>query len=149
MKNLPRLLIMISCICGIALSIASLHSHYAISATDYCDLNEMFNCDIVNRSKFSELFGVPVALIGLLGYVVLLGISTKKNRVLDILRFLMSLVGLVFALYLAYIEEFVLRTWCLLCIGSLISISAIAILSAVEIGRREPQSHQISTEANV
>lgn len=149
MKNISRLLIMVLCICGIALSAASLHSHYATSATEYCDLNQMFNCDIVNRSKFSELFGVPVALVGLLGYLVLLGISAKKKRVLDLLRFLMSLVGLVFAFYLAYIEEFVLRTWCLLCIGSLVAISGIAILSAVEVRRREPESHEISTEPHV
>jgi len=123
------------CFCGIALSIASLYSHYATSVTEYCDLNQMFNCDIVNRSKFSEIFGIPVAFVGLIGYVVLLGITFKKNRVLDILRFYMSLAGLMFALYLAYIEEHILRTGCLLCIGSLIAIAGISLASAAEIWR--------------
>ncbi len=135
MKLTTRFVIMLLCFCGIALSIASLHSHYATSATEYCDLNQMFNCDLVNRSKFSEIFGIPVALVGLIGYVVLLGITFKKNRVIEFLRFYMSLTGLMFALYLAYIEEHVLRTWCLLCIGSLIAIAGITIVSAFELWR--------------
>lgn len=141
MKSPARLLILFFCLCGIGLSIASLRSHYASSATDYCDLNQMFNCDIVNRSKFSELFGIPVALIGLIGYVSLLAITMKKSRMLEILRFYMSLGGLIFALYLAYIEEHLLRTWCLLCIGSLMAIACIALMSAVELwlpARRQP-----------
>ena len=129
--RIARVLILLFSLCGIGLSIASLRSHYATSATDYCDLNEVFNCDIVNRSKFSEAFGIPVALIGLIGYLVLLGLTAKKVRALEILRSYMSLGGLMFALYLAYIEEHVLRTWCLLCIGSLIAIAGITIVSAV------------------
>jgi uncharacterized membrane protein len=133
MKHFARISILLLCLCGIGLSIASLRSHYATSATDYCDLNQIFNCDIVNRSKFSEVLGIPVALIGIIGYVILLGLTAKKNRLLELLRLCMSLGGLMFALYLAYIEEHVLRTWCLLCIGSLIAIAGIAIISAIEL----------------
>jgi len=136
MKNRTvRLFILLLAFCGIALSIASLRSHYATSASEYCDLSEVFNCDVVNRSKFSEVLGVPVALIGLIGYVVLLGLTAKTGRVFAILRFSMSLAGLIFAVHLAYIEEHVLRTWCLLCIGSLIAIAGITIVSAVELWR--------------
>jgi vitamin-K-epoxide reductase (warfarin-sensitive) len=141
MKNrIGRLVILLLCICGIALSIASLRSHYASSSTDYCDLNAMFNCDLVNRSKFSELLGIPVALFGLLGYLALLGLTFKKIRRLELLRFLASLLGLIFALYLAYIEEFVLHTWCLLCIGSLAAITGITIASATELRLKTQQS---------
>lgn len=143
MKSRAGLLILVLCFCGIALSIASLSSHYASSATDYCDLNQVFNCDIVNRSKFSEIFSIPVALIGLAGYVILLGFTVKAHRGFQIMRFWMSLAGLMFALYLAYIEEHVLRTWCLLCIGSLVAIAGITILSAMDLRRRAatPESH--------
>jgi uncharacterized membrane protein len=135
MKNANRWFILFLCLCGIGLSTASLHSHYTASATDYCDLSQMFNCDLVNRSKFSEVFGIPVALIGLLGYVALLVISVKKNRMFEILRFWMALAGLAFALHLAYIEEHILQTWCLLCIGSLIAIAGITLASGAEIWR--------------
>ena len=121
------------CLCGLALSAASLHSHYATSVTSYCDLTQVFNCDIVNRSKFSEIFSIPVALIGLVGYVILFASTVKKHRTLELMRFYMSLAGLAFALYLAYIEAHLLRTWCLLCIGSLMAIAGIAIVSAAEL----------------
>ncbi len=140
MKLNNRFVIMLFCYCGIALSTASLYSHYARSATEYCDLNQVFNCDIVNRSRFSEVFGIPVALIGLIGYIVLMGITFKKSAVLEFLRFYMSFSGLMFAIYLAYIEEHLLRTWCLLCIGSLVAIAAITIVSALELwwpGRKQ------------
>ncbi len=135
MKITARFFILFFCACGIGLSTASLRSHYAVSATDYCDINQMFNCDLVNRSTFSEIFGVPVALIGLTGYAILFAVTMKRNRALANLRLYMSSAGLVFALYLAYIEAHVLRTWCLLCIGSLIAIAGITLLSAVEVLR--------------
>jgi uncharacterized membrane protein len=48
-----------------------------------------------------------------------------------------SVAGLGFALYLTYIEKFVLATWCILCLSSLAAISAIAILSvALVVGDR-------------
>jgi len=135
MKTTLRIVILLLCLCGVTLSAASLRSHYATTTTEFCDLNETFNCDIVNRSKFSEVFGFPVAAIGLIGYVVLLALTAGKNRALLIVRLYMSLAGFVFALYLAYIEEHVLQTWCLLCIGSLISIAGIALFSAIELWR--------------
>lgn len=135
MKSATRILILLFCVAGFVLSAVSLHSHYAMTATEYCDLNEMFNCDIVNRSKFSELFGIPVALMGLAGYVLLIALSLRSNRTFRLLRLLCSLGGLGFALYLAYIEEFILGTWCLLCIGSLIAIAGITALSAIELWR--------------
>lgn len=141
MKLRDRFVIMLLCYCGIALSAASLYSHYSTAATEYCDLNQVFNCDLVNRSKFSELFGIPVALIGLIGYILLLGITFKKSSALEFLRFFMSFAGLMFACYLAYVEEHILRTWCLLCIGSLIAIAGITMTSAVEIwwpGKEQP-----------
>jgi uncharacterized membrane protein len=133
MKMNIRLSILFLCLCGIALSIASLRSHYATSATDYCDLNETLNCDIVNRSKFSEIFQIPVALIGLLGYAVLLGLTVRTQKVFQTLRLSFSVGGLGFALYLAYVEGYILRTWCLLCIGSLAAIAGIAVLSLIDI----------------
>lgn len=101
----------------------------------------MFNCDVVNRGKFAELFGVPVALIGLIGYASLYVITMKKKRALEILRFCMSLGGLLFAIDPAYIEEHVLQTWCLRCIGSLIAIAGAVVLSAIELLRTRKFVH--------
>ena len=119
------------CMIGAVLSGLSLHSHYGTSATEYCDLSTMFNCDLVNRSVYCQFFGVPVALIGLLGYFLLFGLTARDSRFVTVLRLAASTVGLVFALYLAHIEASVLAIWCLLCIGSLMMISAITVLTGI------------------
>ncbi len=132
------------CTIGAVLSGLSLHSHYGTSATDYCDLNTMFNCDLVNRSVYSEFFGVPVALVGLLGYMLLFVLFAQVGRRATIFRFLAATIGLGFALYLAYIEAYVLAVWCLLCIGSLAMIFAITALAGMavwQIRNMEPRAN--------
>ncbi len=69
-------LIAILAICGIVVSSESLQHHYATSKTAFCDIGETFNCDIVNRSEYSSILGVPVALVGMLGYAALAGLAT-------------------------------------------------------------------------
>src|SRR5262249_48812554 len=61
---------------GVFISAVSLQRHYAKSASDFCDFSQQFNCDIVNRSEYSELAGIPVAAIGIAGYAVLFLMST-------------------------------------------------------------------------
>ena len=143
-KNGIRYLSFGCCAIGATFSGLSLHNHYTTSATDYCDLNTMFNCDLVNRSVYSQFFGVPVALIGLVGYFLLFGLWSSDNRLLATLRLLASAVGLAFAIYLAYIEAVILATWCLLCIGSLVMISAITVLAGIVLfqsRKKESQPH--------
>ncbi len=130
-RPVVRYLLLACCLLGGTLSAVSLHSHYRTDPTGYCDLNQTFNCDFVNRSVYSELMGVPVALIGLLGYLVLFGLSARGGRPVMALQFAAAIIGLGFALYLAYVEAYVLAVWCLLCIGSLAAISAITLLTAI------------------
>ncbi|MGA9353549.1 MAG: vitamin K epoxide reductase family protein [Terriglobales bacterium] len=131
-------LIAILAVCGIALSSVSLQRHYATSKTAFCDAGETFNCDIVNRSMYSTVLGVPVALIGMLGYGALAGLATVY-RSSDAPTLLLggSAAGLAFALYLTYIEGHVLGVWCILCLGSLGLIVLIALLSAALWWRRD------------
>lgn len=127
-----RVLTAILCIGGVALSGVSLYNHYSPSATEYCDFNEVLNCDLVNRSSYARILGVPVALIGLLGFAALLAsFLLSGGAVLAGLRFCTSLVGLTFAVYLAFIEGFVLHTWCLLCLGSLLMIIGVTTFSGM------------------
>ncbi len=118
---------------GIAVSSVSLYHHYRTDKTSYCDIGQTFNCDIVNRSTYSVVAGVPVALIGIIGYVALLVLATiHRSKAGSPAMLLMgSLGGLGFALYLTYVEAFVLATWCILCLSSLAVILVIAVLSSV------------------
>jgi uncharacterized membrane protein len=127
------LAIAILSVVGIAVSSVSLYHHYDKSESSFCDFGGSFNCDIVNRSVYSTVFGVPVALIGILGYATLLGLATihRSNRETPKVLLAASLAGLGFALYLTYIEGFVLAAWCALCLASLSVISSITVLSGV------------------
>jgi vitamin-K-epoxide reductase (warfarin-sensitive) len=118
---------------GMIVSSISLQRHYAKSATSYCEFGEKFNCDIVNRSEYSSLAGIPVSLIGVAGYGLLLTLSTLgRSRPETATRLLTAAAaGLVFALYLTYIEAYVLTTWCILCLTSLALIASITALAGV------------------
>jgi uncharacterized membrane protein len=126
-------LVAILAVCGIAVSSVSLQHHYATSKTAYCEIGETFNCDIVNRSEYSSVFGIPVALIGMLGYAALVGLATvyRERRETPVMLFSGAAVGLAFALYLTYIEGHVLGVWCILCLSSLALIATTTVLAAV------------------
>jgi uncharacterized membrane protein len=126
-------LIAILSLAGVAVSAISLQRHYAKSATNFCDFSQRFSCDIVNRSEYSAIAGIPVAGIGVAGYAVLFLLCTWwKSREETPTRLLgASVAGLAFALYLTYIEAHILETWCVLCVISLALISLITLLAAV------------------
>jgi vitamin-K-epoxide reductase (warfarin-sensitive) len=116
---------------GIAVSSVSLDHHFRKSKTSYCDFGESFNCDIVNRSEYSTIAGVPVALIGILGYAAIVAFATfyRAKAETPAILAVASLGGLGFALYLSYVEKFILSVWCILCLSSLALIFTIAVLS--------------------
>jgi vitamin-K-epoxide reductase (warfarin-sensitive) len=132
-SRIPFILIAVLAFAGIVVSAVSLQRHYAKSATEFCDFNQKFNCDIVNRSEYSEVGGIPVAGVGVLGYAALFALSTfwksrpeTPNRLLAT-----SVAGLFFALYLTYVEAERLKTWCVLCVMSQTLILLITVLAAV------------------
>jgi vitamin-K-epoxide reductase (warfarin-sensitive) len=127
------LAVAILAVAGVAVSAVSLERHYAKSATAFCEVGERFNCDIVNRSEYSSVMGIPVAGIGVIGYGVLLTFATLyRSRAETPLRLLgAALAGLGFALWLTYVEAYVLGTWCILCLSSLGLIAGIAVLAGM------------------
>ncbi len=95
------------------------------------------NCEAVNTSRWSELLGIPVALLGGLTYIALiaLGIAVRQDIYAEtarLLRFFIAAVGVAFSAYLTYIELYVLHEICPWCVMSAIIISLIAILSILD-----------------
>jgi uncharacterized membrane protein len=125
-------------VAGVAVSSVSLYEHFATSTTSFCNFSDTFNCDLVNRSAYSTVLGVPVALIGIVGYALLAALATvyRNQAQTPVLLLIASVGGLGFALYLAYVEKFVLGVWCILCLTSLglicieVALSAVAIIRA-------------------
>jgi uncharacterized membrane protein len=100
------------------------------------------SCDMVNSSSYSEFLGIPVAGIGLAGYVVLFGLAILAIQprwldepLPDRLLSLLAGVGVVFTLYLTYAELFILGAICQWCVVSQLLIVAIFILSLVGVLR--------------
>ena len=120
-------------VAGVAVSSVSLYEHFATSTTSFCNFSDTFNCDLVNRSQYSTVLGVPVALIGIVGYLLLTTLATAYRNLLQtpVLLLIASVIGLGFALYLAYVEKFLLGVWCFLCLTSLALICIEVLLSTI------------------
>jgi len=124
---------------GIAASALALREHYRTEGDSPCSINERWDCGIVNHSPYAVLGGIPVAIIGIAGYLLLAALSWRRAY-----RLLLpaALVGLAFSLYLARIEAHVLGVWCVYCAISLADISLITVLAlATAISSR---SHKLS-----
>ena len=122
-------------IVGIIVSSWSLVNHYRKEGSSGCDVNRTFNCDVVNKSYYSEVAGFPVAGIGVAGYIMLGIIAAfwKKEKDPFMLKALLifAALGLAFSLYLSYIEAYVLYTWCLLCLCSLSCITGVTLTTVL------------------
>jgi len=116
--------------CGAALSAYLVYQHYKPAGTSFCDINNYISCDIVNQSIYSEIAGVPVAILGLIAYIVLflIAVRTTSKRSTELLM-LLSAGSFLFSLYLTYLEFFVLYAICLLCLISQLIILLFFIIS--------------------
>jgi len=101
---------------GVITSSLALREHYRAYGDAPCDINERWDCGIVNHSPYAVIKGIPVADIGINGYLVL-GILAWKRSYKIMLA--LAIPGLAFSLYLAHIEQRVLGVWCLYCAISL------------------------------
>ena len=93
-------------------------------------------CELVQTSRWSRFLGVEVSLIGVLGYVVILGVSlaglqpaNRAHRWPDTLLVALSGGGLVFSAYLTYLELFVIEAICRWCVASAVIILLIFAVS--------------------
>jgi vitamin-K-epoxide reductase (warfarin-sensitive) len=120
-----RYLIALLAIAGIIVSGLALRVHYS-TETAPCSINEKWDCGIVNHSPYAEIGGVPVATIGIIGYLLIAVLALIRRRGLLVLA---ALVGMAFALYLTNIEAKVLGVWCLYCVISQALIATVALLA--------------------
>jgi vitamin-K-epoxide reductase (warfarin-sensitive) len=128
---------------GLFASVYGLMNHYAPTGGGACNVSATFNCDIVNRGEFSEFLGLPVAGIGIVGYLVMtvVALMNRKEPEKTLSYGLVGLAagGLAFSLYLTYIEAYVLATWCLICLASLSSIVGLLLTSVMQLQSAPPQ----------
>jgi vitamin-K-epoxide reductase (warfarin-sensitive) len=121
-----RYVLALLAVAGIVFSSFALREHYRTEDSP-CHINDVWDCGEVNHSRYAMLLGIPVAVIGIAGYVGL-GILAFKRAYRVMLA--AAVIGLGFSLYLAHIEKDVLRAWCIYCVGSLGVISLMTLLVA-------------------
>ena len=117
--------LLILALIGLAASSLALREHYRAYGDAPCDINEHWDCGIVNHSPYAVIHGIPVAAIGIAGYLLLGALALKRAYRLMLA---LALPALAFSLYLARIEAHDLGVWCLYCVISLGAISLMASL---------------------
>jgi uncharacterized membrane protein len=124
-EKIWQILIILSVI-GIILAVYLLYNFLTKPLIESCYINTFINCDAVTKGSLSTLFGVPVSLIGLIGYItIFLSSILKKKR----LVFGMSTFGLAFCLYITFQEIFLLKVICPVCLACQIVMLLVFIFS--------------------
>jgi vitamin-K-epoxide reductase (warfarin-sensitive) len=110
---------------GLTAATLALREHYRTDVSP-CSINERWDCGIVNHSPFAVVGPLPVAVIGMAGYIFLAALAVTRSYRLLLAA---AVVGLGYSLYLANIEKNILGVWCVYCVASLISISLLTVLT--------------------
>ena len=130
--------IIVLCLLGIADAGYLVYVHYAkLSVLCLGGHHGQSSCATVQSSPYAELSGVPVALLGLIGYVVILLSLAVPGDIGRVVGFGVALVGFGFSMYLTYRELFTIHAICEWCVGSAILMTALVILTAVRFLRTE------------
>ena len=95
-------------------------------------------CETVQSSRYAKLDGIPVAVLGLAGYIGLLLSLTIRGELGRIAGFAIALTGFGFSMYLTYRELFTIQAICQWCISSAVLMTVLAVLTAIRALREEP-----------
>ncbi|MBI3620289.1 vitamin K epoxide reductase family protein [Candidatus Roizmanbacteria bacterium] len=124
---------------GIILASYLFYSYWYQPAFQPCSINTVVNCDAVIKGPVSTLFGIPTALYGLVGYIVILfaGLTKRKKLLLGMTSF-----GVLFCLRVTVIEVFFLKVLCPICLACQIIMLILFLLSIKQF--RATDRHRIS-----
>jgi len=119
---------LILAVLGVVVSSLALREHYRTYGDSPCSINEHWDCGVVNHSPYAMIAGIPVATLGIAGYILMGALAYLRSyRLLLVPTF----AGLAFSLYLANIEAKILGVWCIYCV---ISLGIISLMSLFTLG---------------
>jgi len=96
-------------------------------------------CETVQKSVYSKLAGVPVAVLGLAGYIGILLSLAIRNELGRIAGFGIALIGFLFSMYLTYREIFTIKAICQWCVSSAVLMTILTVLTAIRALRVESE----------
>jgi protein-disulfide isomerase/uncharacterized membrane protein len=140
MSKVSRTLLMAFAALGLGAASASSYVHYHLltdpTYSSFCDVNATVSCTQAYLSAYGSFLGVPVALFGVFYFTLVLLLAGFGGRPGSTARdaipayiFAISTVGLAFILYLGWASYVQLKTFCMLCAATYVSVIAIFIVS--------------------
>jgi uncharacterized membrane protein len=126
-RTLHRILIVLALV-GMGIAGYLTYVHYR-GLSPICAINE--GCEKVQSSRYAKVGGVPVPLIGLIGYVAIFASLFVRGELARLATAGMAIGGFAFSVYLTSLELFQIHAICQWCVGSAIVMTAIAILSTI------------------
>ena len=129
---MSRVATIVVALAGLAIAGYLTAVHYS-GGTPVCAVAH--GCATVQQSDYASLAGVPVAVLGLLGYVAILGSLVKDNETTRSVTALLAIVGLAFSAWLTYVEIWELDAICIWCVGSAICMALLAALATTRLLR--------------
>ena len=129
-----RAAIAIACVIGAAIAGYLTYVHYAHIAP-VCTTG---GCEKVQRSKYAELAGVPVALLGLIAYTVLFGAVFVRGVAAAFVGAVVALAGLAFSGYLLWAQLGPIGAICQWCLGSDVTMLVVASLCVTRMLTEQP-----------
>lgn len=132
-----RLGIAIAFISVVGIGIASY-----LTYVHYADLKPICladgGCEVVQQSRYAKFAGIPVPLLGLIGYVSILGSLLIPGDLGRAATALLAIFGFGFSIYLTYLEIFKIEAICQWCVASAILMTLMAIVSVLRLWRYQP-----------
>ena len=139
-------LIRVFCLVGLGASLASLYVHYQLLAnpsySSFCDVSATVSCTQAYLSRFGSVYGVPVALFGVLWFAFILllafvadGPHVSRERCGAPVVFVLALPAVPVIGYFAYAAVVVLRVVCVLCLTTYAAVLAVVVTSGLACGR--------------
>lgn len=132
---MTRRILVAGAILGIAIAGYLTYVHYA-GLKPVCLSSG--GCEIVQSSDYAKLAGIPVALLGLIGYVLILGSLAVPGEAGRSATAALTLAGFGFSAYLTYRELFTIDAICQWCVASAVVMTVLAITAVVRLLRAPP-----------
>jgi uncharacterized membrane protein len=141
----------------LGLGVSAYLSYVEISQTEAV-CGPVGECNIVQSSQYAQIFGVPIALIGALFYLLILGLwlSLRQSRAdwtrwIPVTLLLLSGLGVLFSIYLTALELFVIKAVCAWCLGSAVLTAMLLFVTSIKLTKEDidrPQDRQIAAQTS-
>jgi uncharacterized membrane protein len=130
-----RRTVLVLAVLGVGVAGYLTYVHYA-GIAPVCNIAH--GCVKVQTSKYAHLAGIPVAVLGLVGYVTILAALAVDGEAGRLVAALTALVGFGFSAYLTYRELFTIDAICQWCVASAVLMTGLAIVCVWRLLVAEP-----------